>query len=173
MYFWSQLQERLATNASDKRNVLQINNSRLSALLNKFFAFGLSHRKAFFFSIKMYRCVEIFILPLFGFVYHNVVRVYYDFVCGSSALMYAAYILLLRRPYPLCLIKRPLRSPLMVVDVIFEQPFFFRYASGGGGKWFRNIECDFLGSVCGWLLRALIIWAVFRYQRAFSVINSR
>lgn len=143
-------------------------------LLYKFFAFGLSHRKAFFFSIKMYRCVEIFILPLFGFVYHNVVRVYYDFVCGSSALMYAAYILLLRRPYPLCLIKRPLRSPLMVVDVIFEQPFFFRYASeGGGGNGFGISSAIFLGSVSGWLFRALIIWAVFRYQRAFSVINSR
>lgn len=73
-------------------------------------------------------------LPFFGFVYHNVVRVYYDFVCGSSALLYAAYVLLLRRPYPLCLIKRPLRSPLMVVDVIFEQPFSFRYASERGEK---------------------------------------
>lgn len=126
---------------------MQIYNSRLSSLLNKFFAFGLSHRKAFPFSVKMCSCVEIFILPLFGSVYHNVVRVYYDFVCWLSTLMYAAYILLLRRPYPLCLIKRPLRSPLMVVDVIFEQPFFFRYASKGGGKWFRNIECDFLWSM--------------------------
>ena len=70
------------------------------------------------------------------------------------------------------LIKRPLRSPLMVVDVIFEQPFFLRYAFWRwGGGMFSEYRVRFSWE---WLLlSALIIWAVFRYQRAFSVINSR
>lgn len=81
----------------------------------------------------MYRLGEIFILPLFGFVYHNAARVYYDFVCtGQLRRNTVAYILLLRQPYPMCLIKSPLRSSLMVVDVIFEQPFFFSVGEGAG-----------------------------------------